>query len=263
MFLTLRAGSGEHWKFMVDTGSAVTILDKSLEPKLGKRLETKTVEYGWLGKRIEGVYASPKLYLGDTQLMTGGQVWTDDLNSPVRPGRQVQGILGTDCLHYYCIQLDFAGRKLRFLDPNHPGGKELGRAFPLAISRANITIHGALMGAKDVPIGVDTAAYDDGALGAEAFQQEVSKQNDIFIRQWKNEVGTQTREGRFREGVFGSDAYRDLILMECPTGENFIGLRFLARHLVTFDFPKRMLYLKRVSIDPLAEVVRQADKSGT
>jgi hypothetical protein len=51
--------------------------------------------------------------------------------------------------------------------------------------------------------------------------------------------------------------------MECPTGENFIGLRFLARHLVTFNFPKRMLYLKRVSIDPLAEQARKADKSGT
>ena len=263
MYLTLRAGSAEHWQFVLDTGSPVTILDKSLEPKLGQRLGTKTNDYGWWGKRTVGIYAPPKLYLGDTELMTGGQVLTDDLSSMARPGRQVQGILGTDCLHYYCFQLDFAGRKLRFLDPNHPGEQELGKAFPLTISHANITIHGTLMGAKDVPIGVDTAAYDDGALGAKAFQQEVSKQNDVFIRQWKNAAGTQTRESRFHEGTFGSDAYRDLILMECPTGENFIGLRFLARHLVTFNFPKRMLYLKRVSIVPLAEVVRQADKSGT
>jgi len=263
MFLTISAGSSEHWRFMVDTGSADTILDKSLEPKLGKRLETKTVEYGWLGKRTVGVYASPKLYLGDTQLMTDARVWTDDLSPMVRPGRRVQGILGTDCLHHYCFQLDFAARKLRFLDPDHSGGRELGRVFPLGISRANITIHGDFMEAENVQIGVDTAAYDDGALGAEMFQQLVKKQDDVFIRQWRNHTVTQIREGHFREGVFGGEAYTDLILMECPTGENFIGLRFLARHLVTFNFPKRMLYLKRVSIDPLAEQARKADKSGT
>jgi len=30
-----------------------------------------------------------------------------------------------------------------------------------------------------------------------------------------------------------------------------LGLRFLARHLVTFDFPKRTMYLKQTSVGPL------------
>ncbi len=37
------------------------------------------------------------------------------------------------------------------------------------------------------------------------------------------------------------------------SGGNTIGLRFLARHLVTFNFPKRMMYLKRTSVGPLAD----------
>jgi len=83
LLLTLRSGSGEDWLFMVDTGSAQTILDKSLEPKLGERLETKTVAYGWFGKRTVGIYQSPKLYVGDTQLISGAKVWTDDLSRMV------------------------------------------------------------------------------------------------------------------------------------------------------------------------------------
>jgi hypothetical protein len=35
-------------------------------------------------------------------------------------------------------------------------------------------------------------------------------------------------------------------------GTDLIGLRFLARHLVTFDFPNRRMYLKRTSTGPLA-----------
>jgi hypothetical protein len=37
-----------------------------------------------------------------------------------------------------------------------------------------------------------------------------------------------------------------------------IGLSFLARHLVTLDFPGRTLYLKRVSVGPLPKPVTTA-----
>jgi hypothetical protein len=50
--------------------------------------------------------------------------------------------------------------------------------------------------------------------------------------------------------MLGGDTYPDIYL----NGDgkyNGIGLRFLARHLVTFDFPKRTMYLKRTSIGPL------------
>ncbi len=40
LFVTLRLESGEELPFFVDTGMTLTLLDKSLEPKLGKRLGT-------------------------------------------------------------------------------------------------------------------------------------------------------------------------------------------------------------------------------
>ena len=49
--------------------------------------------------------------------------------------------------------------------------------------------------------------------------------------------------------VIGAENYKDLLIGELPIEgdqlQGFIGLRFLARHFVTFDFPNRVLYLKR------------------
>jgi len=40
IYVTVRVENGEEGLFSVDTGSPITILDKSLEAKLGKRLGT-------------------------------------------------------------------------------------------------------------------------------------------------------------------------------------------------------------------------------
>ena len=43
------------------------------------------------------------------------------------------------------------------------------------------------------------------------------------------------------------------------SGGNTVGLRFLARHLVTLNFPKRMMYLKRTSVGPLIDESRSTN----
>ena len=70
LYLTLRLVAGEELLFLVDTGSPCTLLDKSLDPKLGKRLGTTKVK--WLGGKSGGkgrgsVYRAPKLYLDRTE----------------------------------------------------------------------------------------------------------------------------------------------------------------------------------------------------
>jgi len=48
--------------------------------------------------------------------------------------------------------------------------------------------------------------------------------------------------------VWNGEAYNDLLI---GSGVNSIGLRFLARHLVTLNFPKQAMYLKWITSDPL------------
>lgn len=278
LYVTLRLQGGAELPFLVDTGSPVTILDKSLEPQLGRCLGTETL---WnFGATYEAsVYAAPKLYLGGTGLITDSNALTCDLvrkmSSP--PGPPVMGILGLDCLRHYCIQLDFKARKMRFLDPEHVKPARLGQAFPLTFSNAGqghsewfhpYTSHCGLAGGPDADLLIDTGADCDGLLEPELFRGEVQEQRSRVpadTDQEPNNLGLPQR-------VWGGSTYTSLWVRsginaaQDGGGENSLGLRFLARHLVTFDFPHRTMYLKQVRRGPLldaelAAAVRAAGKS--
>src|SRR5580658_8439889 len=62
--ITIRLADGQQLPVLVDTGANATVLDKSLEPKLGKRLG-KGLASGWGAKGTADLYAAPKLYLGN------------------------------------------------------------------------------------------------------------------------------------------------------------------------------------------------------
>ena len=55
LFVRLRLETGEELLFLVDTGSPCTVLDKSLEPELGKRLGITKVK--WFHEIAEPVKA--------------------------------------------------------------------------------------------------------------------------------------------------------------------------------------------------------------
>ena len=92
--LNIDQSGGEELLFAVDTGMPVTILDNSLEPRLGKRLATVKSHYTFLQNVAVGLYKTPKLYLGDAPLITGNLIGTDDMKR-FAPGRPVMGILGS------------------------------------------------------------------------------------------------------------------------------------------------------------------------
>jgi hypothetical protein len=278
LFVTIRLEDGEELPVFVDTGAPITVLDKSLEPKLGKCLGSETL---WnFGAKYEGSrYAAPKLYLGNTRLITDSNALASDIvgKMSARLGRPARGILGMDCLQHYCIQLDFKAGKMRFLDPNHLNTAKLGQTFPMTFSSAGQThlewsrlvIHqSSLVGGEDPNLLIDTGCSDDGFLKPELFRREVREQK---LR--VPEGAAQSREPNIvglPRCVWNGATYADLCLgngkdsPEGESGENALGLRFLARHLVTFDFPHRILYLKQTRSGPLvdAELVAAGEAAG-
>jgi hypothetical protein len=265
LIVTLRLESGAELPVIVDTGSPMTILDKSLEPQLGPCLGAETLlNFGTQHEASD--YAAPKLYLGNTPLVTDSNVLTCDLRKmmPSEADRPIRGILGMDCLQHYCIQLDFRAGKMRFLDPAHVKPARLGRAFPLTFSSAGNSSaqwirpfihHASLVGEEHVDLLIDTGAHWDSALAPALFRREVRAQ-----RLRRNEDADQDREPNsisLSQCVWNGATYTDLWLgngadsADHASGENLLGLRFLARHLVTFDFPRRTLYLKQTSRGPL------------
>jgi hypothetical protein len=244
LILTVRLRDGEQLPLVVDTGTSGTVLDKSLEPQLGKLLGQVTIQ-SWGKHEKKNLYAAPKLYLDSVPLMTGSNILTSDFKPLSHDaGRTVMGILGLDVLEHYCVQLDFTAGQIRFLDDEHADKEKWGQAFPMVALNSKDprpAVAENLLGAQGPHSLIDSGYLADGWLMPR------------FYRQWTNQaVPPPTREARSPNGRFGGETYRDVSLDENNVESDGIGLRFLARHLVTLDFPNRMMYLKRTSDWPLA-----------
>jgi hypothetical protein len=248
LIMTVRTESGEDWPLVLDTGCAKTGFDPSLAPKLGPSNATETF---WnFGVEHQGtLYAPPKLYLGGVLLRNSStNVGTYDCGGiSAFVGRPILGILGIDVLKNYCVQLDFKGRRIRFLDDEHSNKDGWGEAFALNQSRDECFYTDAnLAGVVGRGTLIDSGSLHDGWL-----------RPDIYER-WTNlSKPPEGSESRCPRGVLGKETYPELDLEnldekaiasgDLHTGFNRIGIQFLSLHLVTLDFPGRTMYLKRTT----------------
>jgi hypothetical protein len=227
---------GQEFPFLVDTGAPVTVLEKSFEPRLGKCLGQSTLNW-WNGDEKSSIYAAPRLYLGRTRLRTADKIFTSDLH---RGTARATGILGMDCLRNYCLQMDFATGQM-VLTVHLPTDKPPpGHAFPLTFSHLDSSEHyvvptiqvEGLTGQKR-PLLIDTGCRLDGLAGPGTVQNIAVFLPEAF---WEGEDLTN-------------------LVVATVNRANVLGLSFLARHLVTLDFPNRTFYLKQVRSGPLANDV--------
>lgn len=245
LMVTVQLENGQKLPMILDTGAGSTTFDKSFEPKLGKPLGAAPMN-SFLGISTNNLYTAPKLYLGGAQLlMTGTAIVTWDvrkrLSSLAR--HSVMGILGIDVLEHYCIQMDFAAGKMRFLDDQHADKSAWGKAFPIvpvSDQDSRPAVAENLLGLQGPLSLVDSGFLGDGALMPKYFQL------------WTNSAVVPTNgEARSPDAVFGGEKYPFVFLSENDWPSDSIGLNFLARHLVTLDFPNHTLYLQRQSLGPL------------
>jgi hypothetical protein len=262
LVVKLRWKRGEEIAVMLDTGAGPTKFDHSLESKLGPRRGAKLIRYAYYGKASAGIYDAPRLYLGKTRLLMGGQVFTDQLARRDVP-EGVVGILGMDCLSHYCLQFDFAGSRIRFLDPDHLDKTALGRPFPLKFWRAKLGGSGLFSRADFLGTGkelflIDTGGSDgpDLLLRPKEFQRELRNQPPVFTLQGRMGTRSLSAAAGLSKVSIGGYTYTNLFFAERPGDAggpawNVIGLGFLARNLVTLDLPGRTMYLKQASVGPL------------
>src|ERR1017187_915250 len=230
LFLTLRLENGEALPFVMDTGSSLTVFEKSLESKLGKRLGTDQAHMP--GNDQAGRYPAPRLYLERVPLITESNITTLDLKWLSKEAHcgPIMGIVGFDCLKHYCVQLDFSAGKIRFLDSSRLETNKLGKAFPITIPSTDnrpFICHLGLAGGTSTNCQIDTGWSSDGWV--EKGPLEGNHWPDCH---WDGQTYTNLN-------------------VAVGDNENVLGLTFLARHLVTLDFPNKMLYLKQTSVGPL------------
>jgi hypothetical protein len=241
VFLRVRMQGRKEVNLAVDTGSPRTLFDQSLEPSLGRRLGTTTISIP--AARTGGnVYRAPRMQLGNVPLLTGRWVAVMDLSKVGYPGG-LQGILGMDCLSHYCIQLDFESGKCRFLDPARINVE--GRGKPLRLVRLRggcFAVDENLAGVKGAVSGIDTGCNFDGLLTPQLFQEWTDHSHSGNLSAY-----VHAPNARFVGATYTN---LDLHVYTC----NVLGLSFLARHVVTLDFPNRMMYLKQISVGPLPQL---------
>jgi hypothetical protein len=252
LIVTVRLASGEKLPMILDTGCPLVAFDNSLVPKLGKKIDTGTF---WIFgvSNTSDQYPVPKLYLGKTRLQTSN---TNVVTLDCRPlaheaGRPILGVLGMDVLKHYCLQLDFSANRLRFLNAAGSDKSGWGRPFPLTdIGDGCVFIHENLAGTTNVGSLIDTGCNYDGWLEPASFQL------------WSNPPASSVAAlAQTAYDRLGGETYPNIILRgldakllaggDTHISYNGIGLPILARNLVTFDFPRNTMYLKRTSIEHL------------
>jgi hypothetical protein len=187
----------------------------------------------------------------------GDSVVTDDMRRKFF-GRSIVGVLGMDCLRHYCIQLDFTSRNIRFLDPDHLDSQSLGNAFPLADFFWDISTHADFCGVKNVRFFPDTGDNWDGVLKSKLLKQALQDQPSDQTNETEISANNLGHEVHIQKIILGGEIYTNLTFhdssIRISPDENIIGLRLLARNLVTFNFPKRTMYLKTTNVGPLMDV---------
>ena len=261
LLVAVHLEDGQELLCSVDTGCPLTILNESVVGKLGNRIGTEKVNFAFREQQELPVYRSPKLYLGSTPLLTGSRVLVGDLRRQFG-ARPVAGILGMDCLRHYCLQLDFRDRKLRFLDPDHLNNADLGTAFPLVLApypMRNIKegavafVDAPLLQEPKVRFWIDTGMHGDADLLLKSgrFQQTLRRRPPDAIGEYRVAGGTIQSASlvRFATLDLCGDTYTDVIVAEVPeepwSFQGWIGLGFLEKTVVTLNFPRGTMHLKR------------------
>jgi hypothetical protein len=248
LIVNLRLEDGQEIPVGLDTGSGGSFLDKSLEPKLGQRLGQSQVALFEMPRQSAGSYATPKLYLGGVPLMTGPRIKTYDFKK-----LKIKGLIGMDCLKHYCIQLDFAAGKMRFLNSASLDTNDLGHAYAITYPASGRVFlhHASFTGGESTNLTMDADYLQGRRWPSRELPPTYALVDTGFMGFDGRVAGTHHLTLHWAKSVWDGRTYTNLTIRQGGDSANIIGLKFLARHLVTFDFPDHRLYLKQTSVGPL------------
>ncbi len=241
LLLPVRVGGAEH-QFVVDTGSVLTVYDKSLLP--GRPGHVTSVETTTGVKDID-LYDAPDARIGGLSLRGGPHVLGSDLTMlRYVSGHDIRGVIGMDFLDRHVVRIDFEAGILSVLDSP---GREPGAPFRIWRQKEGPCVDVAV-GGLDRPerFLIDTGSTYFGNMKKAALEELAGR-------------GKARRVGEsFTEGLGGAEAngkwaveslavgpfrHRDVVLTQ--TRDNLLGLGFFSAYVVTLDFPNNVLYLKR------------------
>ncbi len=245
LFLPVRFGP-RTYDFLLDTGCTGTVFDLSFRPLLGRPKRAMGMSSPG-NPLVVQAFAAPRAFVGPFDLADCNEVVCANLKSftPIL-GREVHGILGMDILRTHVVQIDFDQGRIAFLDDGREGHSDWGWELPITFNQMKMPQIKVVVGDQpEQDFTIDTGAGGSGAVTKDLFERLLAKGDS---RTADTAVATgagviHSRDVRSGRATVGPLEYQGLIFTE--GNSNRLGLDFLSRHVVTFDFPRRRLYLKK------------------
>ncbi len=234
---------GKRYQFLLDTGATNTVYDSTFRSRLGNFLGKERVKTPQ-GDVQASCFQAPEASVGKMSLRTNEPVICANLkNFREALGVPIMGIVGLDFLRQHRIRLDFDAGKLEFIDSVEA---EPGTPIPLILRRC---YHAkASVAGEEEEFKIDTGSVGDasGDLEAKLCERLIQAQKLKKVSRGL----TISLSGIFEEQTlalndFGLGPFTHHQLCFSQGRKNILGLRYLSRYVVTFDFPSQKMYLKK------------------
>jgi predicted aspartyl protease len=236
------------FRLMLDTGAAHSVLTPVMAKQLGVTVRrTKELPY----RRSTRLGRDLQFYVD-----------TSSSDSGSRTGWEY-GLLGGNFLAEYVVEIDFPGRKVRFLDPKkyrvpEQADAEDERVLPVKVIASRVAVPVEVDG-KQIEVALDTGAPDTLVLSGKAARQ-VGIDVDALADFGTAGTTAGPMEQRFYEAPafrFAGFDYAPLPVIVAPKGwynlgmgnDSVIGYDVLRPFVLRIDYPRKRIWLKRTG-DP-------------
>jgi hypothetical protein len=244
IILPVKFKDNEYW-FLLDTGSSFTIFDSSFKSELGDVTGKTTIKTP-RNEMTADIYNAPEAMLGEINLKSCAGVLCLNLEQTgYADGKKIKGIIGMNFLRKYMLQIDFDADMLYIFDSVQGEKLRWGQSCDMTFPTGGLPhVKGTVF--FDIPVEflVDTGYSSTGSLEEKIFRQILTQKKAKTIETSFVTLGgtIKEQEARINDLSVGDFHYRDLIFSEMDS--SILGLEFLARHGVLFDFPNKRLYME-------------------
>jgi hypothetical protein len=232
------------YRFLLDTGSIVCVLDDSFLDRVEPAPDAKI---------SDAPEPAPKLYRPSSMRLGGidfgrpeCSVYPGFHNIFEINGINIDGILGMNVLRKHVVQIDFDRGTLCFLTAADPDART---ALPLEARRGTFHVVGKLGGA-DTSFLVDTGnlSFYAGSLEKALFDRLLEAGHLRLFTDRQDNSWTSGGIVPIRlaesDGISLGPFKHDHVMVSDTAQDNKLGLGYLSRFEVTFDFPHSVMYVR-------------------
>jgi hypothetical protein len=255
--------SGKKYLFLVDTGTTVIQFDrKLLAGKLKHEDEIRAMD----GDCSVPLYDVPAATLGHQDLkeqlskppsLTDWPIsygWIDPRDESgihgsdfsrfrEATGREIYGLIGMDFLHNWALQIDFdKGELLLLRKASPPRDADSFKLYYDELGRPLVNC--SIATSDEADFLIDTGCLDTGRLELQFAQGliQARKARRVGTAHYLSFCGEGTYDDDLLASLaMGSHQTVNLILTEGDV--SCLGLEYLSRFIITFDFPNKLLYV--------------------